>query len=94
MTDKEAKEQWQAILGVPVSINPLGEAKHIFTHIEWRMTGYAMTPESTENIRPELGGALAEAPFWASESEVRERYSVPSALRAYAKWIGKAKNGR
>lgn len=94
MTDKDTKEQWQAILGVPVSVNPLGEAKHIFTHIEWRMTGYAVVPESADHIRPELGEVLPEAPFWASESEVRERYSVPSALRTYAKWIGKVKKDK
>lgn len=32
----------------PIRIQPLGEAKHIFSHIEWHMTGYAVRVEEPE----------------------------------------------
>ena len=29
----------------PLRIAPLGDAKHIFTHVEWHMTGWRVTVE-------------------------------------------------
>ena len=47
-------------------------AKHIFTHVEWRMTGYALT------VRGEGPADLV----WADASGLAER-SVPSAFARY-----------
>ena len=47
-------------------------AKHIFTHMEWRMTGYALT------VRGEGPADLV----WADASGLAER-SVPSAFARY-----------
>lgn len=58
------------------SIKPLGEAKHIFSHIEWYMTGYLI------NVKKELPKYT-----WAVNSELRNVYSVPSAFRYYLKQI-------
>lgn len=60
----------------PVSAAPCGEAVHIFTHLEWHMTGW----------RIECG---AEAPrfVWADGAERRERYAVPTAFRAYQRLL-------
>jgi A/G-specific adenine glycosylase len=55
-------------------LEPLAPAKHIFTHIEWQMTGIRLTlHQKPEN--PTL--------IWATEAELRARYTLPSAFAPY-----------
>ncbi len=51
-------------------------AKHVFTHIEWRMTGYLIEVEK-------------EAPcyVWATAEEIGKTYAVPSAFKAFTEWL-------
>ena len=66
---------------VPLRIAPLGEAKHIFTHIEWQMTGFEVTLEeksATTGIK-KLDSGL----FFAPRHEIDGGYAVPSAYAAY-----------
>ena len=49
-----------------------GEAKHIFTHVEWQMTGYLV--HCTE---------AAGSFLWCSAEEIDSRYSLPTAFRYY-----------
>lgn len=65
-----------------MNIQPLGEAKHIFTHIEWHMTGYRLTLSK----QPEYY-CKAKDIRWADRSEVIEKYSVPNAFSFYTKHI-------
>ena len=62
---------------LPLELPPLefvGAARHIFTHIEWHMTGWA----------GELDGpALPEGWVWANAHELQHTYSVPSAFSAF-----------
>jgi A/G-specific adenine glycosylase len=51
-----------------------GTGKHIFSHIEWHMTGLAALADGPE---------LPEGWVWAGRRELRERYAVPSAFRAF-----------
>lgn len=63
-------------LGVePVRIRPLGEAKHIFSHVEWRMKGYSVL---VEDPHPHPAGLV-----FAEIEDAKERYAVPSAFSAY-----------
>ena len=62
---------------LPLDLPPLefvGTAKHIFTHIEWHMTGWAGELRSDR---------LPEGWVWANAFELRHTYSIPSALRAF-----------
>jgi adenine-specific DNA glycosylase len=65
----------------PLRIAPLGEAKHVFSHIEWQMVGYEVTLEEksaetgVKNLDPSL--------FFAPSHEIDGRYAVPSAYAAY-----------
>ena len=56
------------------AVTPCGEAKHIFTHIEWHMTGYygEIEEESGEYI-------------WETAETIRRDYAIPTAFRAYLK---------
>ena len=57
---------------------PLGTAKHLFTHVEWRMAGYEIAAEALPS----------DVPFAAvTPGELREEYAVPSAFRAWVKKV-------
>jgi len=63
---------------VPLAaVRRLPEAKHIFSHVEWRMRGFAVE--------------LQEKPtgdyLWVTPEEIRETYSLPSAFKAYTMMI-------
>lgn len=55
---------------------PCGTARHIFTHVEWKMTGYHFLCEQ-EN------GQL----LWLTPSEINAGYSIPTAFRAWQKML-------
>ena len=56
----------------PVSVREMPAAKHIFSHVEWHMTGYWV--DLTE--RP-------EGFTWAGRETLQQEYALPSAFRAY-----------
>ncbi len=62
----------------PLRIRRLTEAKHIFTHKEWHMTGYAVRID-------DLSG-MGEYVFVEPE-KIRDQYPVPSAFAAYMEQI-------
>ena len=73
-TPEEAGKYLTA-LGLTVGeITPLPPAKHLFSHIEWRMIGYAVEVAEI---------AAVEDWFFADVSEVDETYAIPSAYSAY-----------
>lgn len=64
----------------PLYIEKLPDAKHVFSHIEWRMTGYLIRVVSLDTDR--------EMPFIFAEKKQSERqYAIPSAFRAYVKYM-------
>lgn len=63
-------------------IIPLGDAKHIFSHIEWRMTGYHVTLGELP-----IDYTKTNAIVWAKPSEIMDHYSVPNAFSAFTKVI-------
>lgn len=70
----------------PLHIEVLPEAKHIFSHIEWRMIGYRIHVSSLEERK--------EEPFIFIEKKQSEKqYAIPSAFRAYIKYM-KEKPGK
>ena len=63
----------------PIRIQPLGDAKHIFSHVEWHMQGYMVEVDSL--TREEAGLLFVEA----AHSE--EAYPIPAAFAAYTKYM-------
>ena len=57
-------------------VEAFGSAKHIFTHVEWHMSGF-------------LVDCAREAPFflWKTPEEIARDYSLPTAFRAFQKKI-------
>ncbi|TCL60598.1 A/G-specific DNA-adenine glycosylase [Kineothrix alysoides] len=67
-----------------IRIQRIGEAKHIFSHKEWHMIGYAINIDELE--APKEGVAKAGWIF-ADKDEARERYPIPAAYASYAKYL-------
>ena len=58
------------------SVSNCGESKHVFTHIEWHMTGYLA------DISAESGEFI-----WKTAAEIRTSCAIPTAFRAYRKLL-------
>ena len=57
-----------------VSVFPLPAAKHIFSHVEWHMTGWDIEVESLEHL---------PSPLFACHLSEVDRYSIPNAFDAF-----------
>jgi len=70
-------------------IEPLEDAKHVFTHIEWHMIGYLVKVEGLPSGHPEP--PLRDAADWLyiEPEETRGKYPIPSAFAAYMKYLGR-----
>ena len=65
----------------PVRVRPLENAKHIFSHIEWHMTGYEVLVDELEKTNEK--GFLFALP-----EEIGKKYSIPSAFEVYVRHAG------
>ena len=74
LDEPQAREAVHKLGGDVVNIEPCGEAKHVFTHVEWHMTGYRVELES------ELPGFI-----WKTPEEIKRDCPIPTALRYYQK---------
>ncbi len=81
LTEEEAR---QAIEGSGLKISSLvklKKAKHIFTHIEWEMTGYLAEAEDPETDSFQI----ADVPDfqWVGIDLLEERLALPAAFKTY-----------
>ena len=69
----------------PVSVFPLPAAKHIFSHVEWHMTGYDIEVESLAQLPSEAAGSsdADRADLFACHLSEVDRYSIPNAFDAF-----------
>ncbi len=63
----------------PLALHKLEAAKHVFTHLEWHMSGYFATMDASF-LPP-------EGYFLVTKEELAEQYAVPSAFRAFVKFV-------
>ena len=63
-----------------VRIRELPEAKHIFSHVEWHMTGYEIMISRNDSKEGKF--------IFAEKDIINEQYPIPSAFAAYANAIG------
>ena len=65
----------------PLRITPLEASKHIFTHLEWHMTGFEVLLDDAS------ARMLPEELFLAPREEIDTVYALPSAYRAYRAYM-------
>lgn len=91
-------EKMAAGLDLEGAPEPLGGAVHIFSHIEWHMSGYRLhlgkIPQDaatdtekddagTGKDSAEMESALLGDVIWKTPEEIAKDYSIPTALRKY-----------
>lgn len=64
----------------PLRIEPLEPAKHIFSHIEWRMIAYRVRVSSLEKYS---GRKL----IFVNKKQSEKQYAIPSAFGAYVRYM-------
>lgn len=62
-------------------IEPMGKAKHIFTHVEWHMTGYLIR---IGKMAEDFNGSSY---LWADRDEIFHRYTLPNAFSVFKKYV-------
>ena len=72
LTDVELAEKLRAGGVEPQTIEPCGDSRHIFTHVEWLMTG-----------RTVWCGGQTGGYRWKTAGEIRRELALPSAFAAY-----------
>lgn len=77
--EKEALKYVEDAGFTPLYIQSAEDAKHIFSHVEWRMKAYVIKVAQIEREPEEL--LLAET------QTVQEKYPIPSAFAAYTKYV-------
>lgn len=77
---EEVLEYIESLGLLPLHIKDAGEAKHIFSHVEWHMKGYFVKVASTEE--KEKGKLI-----FVDKKESKGKYPIPSAFAAYRKYI-------
>lgn len=83
LSEQEALE-WVKEQGYgPLYIKKLPDSKHIFSHIEWHMTGYLIKIEDTEIKK------APEKHIFVDAVTATEKYAIPSAFLAYASYFKK-----
>lgn len=78
LSEEEVLE-WARSHGVsPIRIQPLEAAKHIFSHVEWHMVGYAIRVDEL---------LQQEGLLFVDVMETEEKYPIPAAFCAYTKYM-------
>lgn len=80
LTREEVLTKMKEYQLTPLQIQPLNESKHIFSHIEWRMTGYVVRVA-------ELAAGQDMDMLFVEVKDAEERYPVPAAFQAYADYM-------
>lgn len=81
LTEDEVLEMVKSYGLAPLFIRKLEDAKHIFTHKEWHMSGYAVRVEELEGDVPGM--------LFVDMDTIRSEYPIPSAFEAYARHMSK-----
>ncbi len=61
-----------------IRIQELPKAKHIFSHVEWHMTGFLILVEEQEQMPVYM---------FVEQKESEEKYPIPAAFESYARYM-------
>lgn len=88
LTPEEALAFVKDLRFAPIRIRKLEDATHIFSHIEWRMCGYAVRVEEAGFDETDYDGAqMSKELIFVDAEDARERYAIPAAFAAYAGYM-------
>lgn len=79
-SQEEVLEYVRGLSCQPVRIQPLSQAKHIFSHVEWEMEGYRVLIEPRDKRN-------ADGLLFVNKRETKGKYPIPAAFAAYRKYL-------
>lgn len=82
-SEKQVLEYLEELGMKAIRIRKLEPAKHIFSHKEWHMTGYAVRVDELAG----LGMGKKEPFLFIDPAETKDKYPIPSAFAAYADYM-------
>ncbi|MBQ3030319.1 MAG: A/G-specific adenine glycosylase, partial [Agathobacter sp.] len=78
----------------PIRIQPICDAKHIFSHVEWHMKGYVvfLQAQGYEKDANQVDTNNAEETqhedwLFVDVEETKEKYAIPSAFVKYTEYL-------
>ena len=71
---------------VPGEMADIGKAQHLFTHLEWQMQGLFLNVKRSD-AEGSLENGTSPGLTFVRPEELRERYALPTAYRAYVRYI-------
>lgn len=74
LTEQQCKEALEDTGLRILKITAMKPAVHIFSHLEWHMTGYLIQAEEAHT---------ASSRIWATQEEIMRQYSIPAAFKAF-----------
>lgn len=80
LSEEQVLEKVKAYGLTPLRIQPLPKSKHIFSHVEWRMIGYAVHVSA-------LDSWPKEEMMFVDVEHAEKSYPVPAAYGAYAGYM-------
>lgn len=80
LTEEEVISYSKKIGLQPLQIKKLGKAKHIFSHVEWHMIGYAIRVD-------ELEKSCEKEMLFIHPEEIQKEYPIPSAFEFYTSQV-------
>ena len=79
LSQEEALRAVQEMKLHPMHIQKLEDAKHIFSHVEWHMSGYMIRVDTLTREESDL--------LFVETKETEENYPVPAAFAAYTRYM-------
>lgn len=74
LTEEECKKEIKKLGLILQKITYMKPSKHIFTHLEWQMTGYHIRVREVKK---------PSSWTWATKAEIIDEYSVPTAFKDF-----------
>lgn len=68
-------------------IRKMGDAKHVFSHVEWHMKGYHVVLKKIEDVQK-----IQNNTFFVTKQSLEQEYTIPVAFQAYLVKILKTQN--
>ena len=65
---------------MPLYIEKLEDAKHVFSHVEWHMQGFLIRVASLEQMQTDDW-------IFVDANTAMQEYPLPAAFRAYASYV-------
>lgn len=87
LDQKEVIEYAKTLGLAPIRVKQLGNAKHIFSHVEWHMRGY-------EILVDEIEKSMTGDVIFAGRRDLEEKYPMPSAFEAFTSLIMGKRKGK